>query len=212
MNVYSLRQKATVRKHCHRKFAVCRYSYTFHAPNCGWPYITFLPLSRLVSRLESENGFPGKLIEMKLFPHWQAINVLQNQCAIWRNKQLIQLPIEIPFPVRMKILSLITMSRTASGSTQLLFIGFTYEQVFRTGRLRGWSSSPGIVKNFHSSVCSRPALGPTQPPIQMIPGRGGGSKAAWAWRWPLTSNYSWGQEDVDLYIRFPIRLNDVVLG
>jgi hypothetical protein len=34
---------------------------------------------------------------------------------------------------------------------------------------RGWSSSPGRVKNFHFSISFRPALGPTQPPIQWVP-------------------------------------------
>jgi hypothetical protein len=39
----------------------------------------------------------------------------------------------------------------------------------RAGRPRGRSSSPGRVKNCLSSMSSRPALGPTQPPIQWIP-------------------------------------------
>jgi hypothetical protein len=30
--------------------------------------------------------------------------------------------------------------------------------------------SPGRFKNFHFSVSSTPALGPTQPPIQWVPG------------------------------------------
>jgi hypothetical protein len=35
---------------------------------------------------------------------------------------------------------------------------------------RGRSSSPGMVKNFLFSTSSRPALGSTQPPIQLVPG------------------------------------------
>jgi hypothetical protein len=37
----------------------------------------------------------------------------------------------------------------------------------RAGRQRGWSSSPGRVKNFYFSI-SRPALWPAQSPIQWI--------------------------------------------
>jgi hypothetical protein len=48
------------------------------------------------------------------------------------------------------------------------------EQVYLS-RYRDWlsaggpkdrSSAPGMVKNFHFSVSSRPALGSTQPPVQ----------------------------------------------
>jgi hypothetical protein len=42
--------------------------------------------------------------------------------------------------------------------------------MLRAGRPRGRSSSPGRVKNFLSSTSSRPALGPTQPHIQLVPG------------------------------------------
>jgi hypothetical protein len=38
------------------------------------------------------------------------------------------------------------------------------------GRQRDPSSSPGRVKNFLFSMSSTPALGPTQPPIQWVPG------------------------------------------
>jgi hypothetical protein len=37
-------------------------------------------------------------------------------------------------------------------------------------RQRGRYSSPGRVKNFLFSMSSRPTLGPTQPPIQRVPG------------------------------------------
>jgi hypothetical protein len=40
----------------------------------------------------------------------------------------------------------------------------------RAGRPRGRSLSPSRVKNFLFSTLSRPALGPTQPPIQRVPG------------------------------------------
>jgi hypothetical protein len=43
-----------------------------------------------------------------------------------------------------------------------------YSDWLRAGRPRGWSSSPGRVKNFLFSTSSRPALGPTQPPIQWV--------------------------------------------
>jgi hypothetical protein len=45
-----------------------------------------------------------------------------------------------------------------------------YSDWLRAGRRRGRSSSPGTVKNFHSSMSSRLALGSTQSPIQWVPG------------------------------------------
>jgi hypothetical protein len=46
----------------------------------------------------------------------------------------------------------------------------------RAGLPRGRSSSPGRVKNFHFTMSLRPAAGPTQPLLQLVPGgsfRGG---------------------------------------
>jgi hypothetical protein len=45
-----------------------------------------------------------------------------------------------------------------------------YSDWLRAGRQMGRSSSPGRVKNFLSSTSSKPALGPTQHPIQWVPG------------------------------------------
>jgi hypothetical protein len=45
-----------------------------------------------------------------------------------------------------------------------------YSDWLRAGQLRGPSSSPGRVKIFLFPTSSRPALGPTQPPIQWVPG------------------------------------------
>jgi hypothetical protein len=45
-----------------------------------------------------------------------------------------------------------------------------YSDWLRDGRPRGRSSRPGKVKNFLFSTSSRPALRPTQPPIQWVRG------------------------------------------
>jgi hypothetical protein len=44
-----------------------------------------------------------------------------------------------------------------------------YSDWLRAGRLRDRSSSPNGGKNVHLSMSSRPALWPTQPPIQWVP-------------------------------------------
>ena len=45
-------------------------------------------------------------------------------------------------------------------------------------------SNPGRRRDF--SYLSRPALRPTQPPVQWVPDLSRGLDAAGAWRWPLT--------------------------
>jgi hypothetical protein len=44
-----------------------------------------------------------------------------------------------------------------------------YSDCLRTVRPRGRSSSPGRVKNLFFSISYRPALGPTQSPVQWLP-------------------------------------------
>jgi hypothetical protein len=87
-----------------------------------------------------------------------------------------------------------------------------YSDWLRAGRPRGRSSIFGVVKNVHFSLSCRPALGPTKPPIQWVPGSFPGGKVAVAWSWPLTSNYCRGQENVDLYMHSLICLHGVVLN
>jgi hypothetical protein len=69
----------------------------------------------------------------------------------------------------------------------------------------GRSSIPCRVKKFHFSMSSyrlwgSPNLVPSG--YRVLFPRG---KEAGAWSWPLTSNWCWRQENVDLYIRSPIR-------
>jgi hypothetical protein len=57
-----------------------------------------------------------------------------------------------------------TVYKTSRGSTVGIATGYG------RGRPRGRSSSPGKVKNVLFSISSRPAPGPTQPPIQSVKG------------------------------------------
>jgi hypothetical protein len=66
--------------------------------------------------------------------------------------------------------------------------------------------------NFLFTTASIPALGPTQPPIQGVPGNlSSVKKVPGVWSWPLTFICR-GQECVVLYFRSPIRLQGVVLS
>jgi hypothetical protein len=82
-----------------------------------------------------------------------------------------------------------------------------------TGRTRGRSSSPGRVKNVLFSKSSRPVLGPTQPPIQWVLGvLSPGVKRPGREADHSPPNWFRSQENVGLYIHYPIRLHGVVLN
>jgi hypothetical protein len=72
--------------------------------------------------------------------------------------------------------------------------------------------SPGKVKNFLVSTSSRPALWPTQPPIQWVPGAfSPGVKQPGLepdHSPPVTADV---KKNIDLYVYSPIRLHGVVL-
>jgi hypothetical protein len=72
-----------------------------------------------------------------------------------------------------------------------------------------WIESPWGRDFSHPS---RPALGPTQPPIQWVPGLSTGGKLAGTKRWPPTPSSAEVQERVDLYFYSPSGPSSPVLG
>jgi hypothetical protein len=87
----------------------------------------------------------------------------------------------------------------------------------REGLRGGFDSRQCTISLF--STVSRSVLGAIHPPIQWVPQGffprgtgGGGGKVALTLRTPQTPNVRSGQESVDLYIHFPIRLHGAVLN
>jgi hypothetical protein len=56
---------------------------------------------------------------------------------------------------------------------------------------------------FLFTTASRTSLGPTQPPIQLVPGAVSWSKATGTWSWPLNSTLCRGKDCVALYLHSP---------
>jgi hypothetical protein len=82
---------------------------------------------------------------------------------------------------------------------------YQYSVWLWTGRPSDLGSIPFRGKRIFLLACvSRPALGPTQPPIKCVPGglfpR---ANAAGAWRWPLTPIKCWGREWVGAILSLP---------
>jgi hypothetical protein len=81
------------------------------------------------------------------------------------------LPIHLPYTTRNNETSIATMGLKdiyKQNLTKITCIVKIITDWLGAGLPRGRGSSRGVGKNFHFSTSSRPALGPTQPPIQRI--------------------------------------------
>jgi len=74
-----------------------------------------------------------------------------------------------------------------------------WDDPLRAGRSRGTNSGGGEI--FRTRL-DQP-WGPTQPPVQWVPGPFAAGKAAGAWRWPPTPILAKVKQTVELYLSFP---------
>ena len=97
-----------------------------------------------------------------------------------------------------------------------IYVTTWYEFTYNATLLRGpdsvvgiatgyWLDGPGIESRWGQDFpnLSRPALGPTHPPGQWVPGLSRGENIGRAWRWPLTPFLCRGHERMELYLYSP---------
>jgi hypothetical protein len=79
---------------------------------------------------------------------------------------------------------------------------------------RYWLDGPGIESRWGRDFLhpSRPSMGPTQPPIQWVPGLVPGGKVARPWRWPPATSSAEVKGRAEIYLCFPSGPSWSVLG
>jgi hypothetical protein len=110
-------------------------------------------------------SFPSDLcILIFILWHCECCNFLATDLGLL-GKLMVAWKLCTSLMVSMHIPNISTMSYLP-----ILWLCSRYSDWLWAGRQTGRSSSPGRVKNLFISTSSRPVLGPTQPPIQWVPG------------------------------------------